>query len=270
MARRRLAARIAILSRSLIARHSPGVWRRSNGSRPPGPSTASIPAEDAGALAARKPRLPSSASNRWPPSTRMQGPRFTQSAAARGMPSVCATAAVSRSPAPAATTQSAGPITSTVPAPRSTTSASARAPGVVRAPARAAAGSVIRRRRGAPGSSPGRPAAGSRPRDATSNARPVLPYLAVAASAAAVRSTANRSSTSVFPEAVPSTRTRPTGPSAISGHAARSCMRSPSAVSTHGSSVGAPEATWGGRRPTTALEWSASARQTLAASPASC
>ena len=59
-------------------------WWRSNGSRPPGPSTTSIPAAEAGALTSRKPWLPSLASNRCPPSTRRQGPRLTQSAAARG------------------------------------------------------------------------------------------------------------------------------------------------------------------------------------------
>ena len=61
--------------------------------------------------------------------------------AARGTRKVSATAVVSRSPAPAATTSPSGAITSTVPAPRSTTTASGRAPGVVRVPSLAAAGS---------------------------------------------------------------------------------------------------------------------------------
>jgi hypothetical protein len=52
------------LSRSLMARHSPGPRWRSNGSQPPGPSTASMPAADGGAGTSRKPRLPSSPSNR--------------------------------------------------------------------------------------------------------------------------------------------------------------------------------------------------------------
>ena len=61
-------------------------------------------AAEAGAGTSRKPRRPSSPSNRCPPSTRTHGPRLTQSADARGMPSISATAAVSSSPAPAATT----------------------------------------------------------------------------------------------------------------------------------------------------------------------
>ena len=269
-ARRKFAASTASLSRSRIARHSPGPWWRSNGSQPPGPSTASMPAAEAGAGTSRKPLVPSSASNRRPPSIRTHGPRLTQSAAARGMPSISATAAVSSSPAPAATTLApitsppitSPPITSMVPASRSTTTASLRAPGVVRAPSRAAAGSATGLCTGMSSRSVRMLAASSSPTrlsKATSTARPVLPCRAVAASAAAARSTANRSSTSTSAPAPapaataprPNARTAPTGQSASRAHAARS-GRQPSAVITHGSArlSGAAGAV---SRPTTAF-----------------
>ena len=172
------------------------------------------------------------------------------------MPSISATAAVSSSPAPAATTLAPGPITSTVPAPRSTTIASSRAPGVVMAPRRAAAGSVTGLCTGMSSRSPRTAAAAFSPvrlSEATSTARPVLPGRAVAASAAAARSTANRSSTSapvaVAPE--PNARTVPTGQPGSRAHAARSGRR-PSAVITHGS-TGISGAARAARRPTTAL-----------------
>ena len=277
MARWKFAASTASLSRSRMARHSPGAWRRSNGSRPPGPSTTSIPAAEAGARTARKPRLPSSASNRWPPSTRRHGPRLTQSAAARGMPSVSATAAVSSSPAPARHHVGRPPRSrrwcprpgprpprragrrawSARPAGRRPARSAGRSPGRPSRPAEQSGGRRDQRR-------PGR-GRGRRP----ATARPVLPRRAVAASAAAARSTANRSSTSASPEAVPNTRTAPTGQPAMRAQAARSGTRRPSA-STHGSSGPAPAAPAirpaGPRR-----RWSsrARARLTVTASPAS-
>ena len=218
-----------------------------------------MPAAEAGAGISRKPRVPSSASNRCPPSSRTQGPRLTQSAAAREMPSISATAAVSSSPAPAATTLrpvAPPPITSMVPAPRSTTTASSRAPGVVRAPSRAAAGSVTGLCTGMSSRSARTAAASSSPTrlsEATSTARPVLPCRAVAASAAAARSTANRSSTSTSadPAPEPNTRTAPTGQPASRAHAARS-GRQPSAVITHGSARTSGVA-GAASKPTTAL-----------------
>ena len=157
----------------------------------------------------------------------------------------------------------AGPITSMVPAPKSTTSASSRAPGVVRAPSRAAAGSVTGLCTGMSSRSPRTAAACASPArlsEATSTARPVLPCRAVAASAAAARSTANRSSTSTAAGAAPAAavagpnaRTAPTGQPASRAHAARSGRRSPSAVIIHGSAGTSATAGAAGSRPTTAL-----------------
>ena len=154
------------------------------------------------------------------------------------MPSISATAAVSSSPAPAATTLPPDPMTSIVPAPRSTTTASSRPPGVVRAPSRAAAGSLTGSWTGTPSRSPSTDPASSSPArlsEATRTARPVLPCRAVAASAAAARSTANRSSTSLATASVPYACMAPTGQPASRGHAARSVRRPSPAVSTHGS-----------------------------------
>src|SRR5580693_7047593 len=175
------------------------------------------------------------------------------------MPSVSATAAVSRSPAPAATTSDSALITSMVPAPRSTTTACGRAPGVVSAPRRAAAGSLAGERTGTASNSPSRSAGHeacgptARLSDATSTARPVLPCRAVAASAAAARSTANRSSTSVSPPVAPNARTAPTGQPGRYAHASRNGSRRPSAVWTHGSSGASPAALPGAALPDTAL-----------------
>ena len=248
-ARARLAANTASFRRSRIARHSAGLCRRSNGSQPAGPAAASMPAAAGSAGLSRNPRLPSSASNRWLPSSRTHGPRLTQSAAARGTPRVSATATVSRSPAPAATTSPSGAMTSMVPAPTSTTTASGRAPGVVQAPSRAAAGSLSTQRTGQPSRSASTAAWSvpgvSRCSDETRAARPTLPRRAVAVSAAAARSTANRSSRGVSPSGVPSAVTVPTGQPASSAHAARRPIRRPCAT-THGS-AGPGAASPGGR-----------------------
>ena len=67
----------------------------------------------------------------------------------------------------------------------------------------------------------------SRCSDETSAARPTLPRRAVAVSAAAARSTANRSSRPVSPSGVPSAVTLPTGQPASSAHASRRPIRRP-------------------------------------------
>ena len=261
-ARRKFAASTACLSRSRIARRSAGPWWRSKGSEPPGPSTASIPAAEAGAgrpgSRGCRPR-PRTAGRRPPGRT---GPRLTQSADARGMPSISATAAVSSSPAPAATTLLPGPITSIVPAPRSTTTASSRPPGVVRAPSRAAAGSLT-----GPGPAPGagRPGRTRRPRHPRGSARrPAPPGRCCPAGRWPPRPrppgpprTGRRAR---WPGTGAERRTCPPARRPSRGHAARSGRRpSPRSAPT----VRPGSRTRRGARaagPTTALAWSASAR----------
>lgn len=143
-ARATLCPSTSAFARRRRACHSAGLWARSNGSSPAGPGATSDPTSSELAAVSRNTRPPSSASSSCGPSSRLQGPRLAHSAADRLVASSAATTAVSRSPAPAATTSSRPEMTSTVPPPRSSTAASVRAPGVARAPDRAAAPSQQR------------------------------------------------------------------------------------------------------------------------------
>ena len=155
----RLAAKTASFRRSRIARHSAGLCRRSTAAsrRPGGASRPAVAGRQGrpgtrGSVLGLEPRFPSS---------RTHGPRFTQSAAARGIPRVSATATVR---VPRRRRDHLTVRRDDVDGARAHVDDDGAGTGarVVQAPNRAAAGSLSTHRTGQP-SRPARTAAWSRP-----------------------------------------------------------------------------------------------------------